>query len=171
MKEILRSRWRILLLTLALLILLDLGRSLFARLGYAHPVTTWLPDPKVYADMAWPPGSDVPANASNIQRLYARRCQVCHGPDGRGNGPAAPSLIPRPRDFTLGQFKYKSTLAGQPPSDGDLIHTVSNGLNASAMPYLNDILSESEIRQIVAYVRKFSPALSLAIPETLVIPR
>jgi hypothetical protein len=70
--------------------------------------------------------------------------------DGRGNGPAAPSLIPRPRDFTLGQFTYQSTPADQPPSEPDLTQVVLNGLQASAMPYWHDLLSERDIREVVA---------------------
>ena len=72
-----------------------------------------------YADLTWPPGADLPPNLPLGARVFAQRCAVCHGPDGRGNGPAAPSLIPRPRDFTLGLFKFKSTPHGQPPTDDD----------------------------------------------------
>jgi mono/diheme cytochrome c family protein len=167
---LLGSRPGVILLTLALLLLLDGGRSIYARLGYAEPVATWQPDPKLYADMAWPPGSDLPANAPPAARIYAQRCAVCHGPDGRGNGPAAPSLIPRPRDFTLGQFKYKSTAAGLPPSDDDLIRTVTEGLNASAMPYARDLLSAAEIRLVVGYIKSFSSTFGGAVPATLQVP-
>jgi mono/diheme cytochrome c family protein len=168
--RLLSSRRSILLLTVGLLLLLDLGRSLYAHLGYAQPVEVWQPDPKVYADIAWPPGSDLPASAPTGQRVYAQHCQVCHGPDGRGNGPAAPSLIPRPRDFTLGQFKYKSTPSDQPPSDADLIRIVSDGLQSSAMPYWKGVLSESAIREVVAYVKRFSPAFTTASPQPVTIP-
>lgn len=161
---LLASRWRVVIVTLAILALLDLGRSIFARVGYARPLSIWQPDPKVYADLTWPPGADLPANTPAGPRIYARHCAVCHGPDGRGNGPAAPSLIPRPRDFTHGQFKYKTTPAGQPPSEADLIRTVREGLHASAMPYFSDLLSEMEIRQAVAYVRSLSPS-SRGAPE------
>jgi cytochrome c553 len=99
------SRRRVMLLALGLLVVLDLGRSVYARLGYARPMEIWQPAPAVYADLTWPPGADLPPDTPLGQRIYAQRCAVCHGPDGRGNGPAAPSLIPRPRDFTLGQFK------------------------------------------------------------------
>jgi hypothetical protein len=44
-------------------------------------------------------------------------------------------MIPRPRDFTLGFFKYKSTPPGEPPTDDDLERVVAEGLQASAMPY------------------------------------
>jgi mono/diheme cytochrome c family protein len=137
--------------------------------GYAQPVQTWQPDPKVYADIAWPPGSDLPAGAPRGQQIYAQHCAVCHGPDGRGNGPAAPSLIPRPRDFTLGLFKYKSTPAGQPPSDADLARVVRDGLQASAMPYWRGLLSEADITDVVAYIKTFSPVFAGA-PQSLDIP-
>src|SRR5438132_1393165 len=149
MQAILPSRRRVILLTLAVLMVLDLARSVEAHLGYAQVTLMWQPDPKVYADIAWPPGSDLPANATNGQRVYAQHCQVCHGPDGRGNGPAAPSLIPRPRDFTIGQFKYKTTPPDQPPSDADLIDIITNGLQASAMPFWKNTLSAADIRDVV----------------------
>jgi mono/diheme cytochrome c family protein len=143
---------------LVVLAALDAGRSLYARLGYARPLAVWQPDRKAYADITWPPGKDLAPGTGVGPRIYAERCAVCHGPDGRGNGPAAPSLIPRPRDFTLGQFKYKSTPAGRPPRDADLIRTVTDGLRASAMPYFGDLLDESEIFEVVRHVKGFSPA-------------
>lgn len=167
----LSTRRGVLVTMLALLVLLDLARSAYARGGYASPVSTWEPDQKVYADIVWPPGSDLPANAPLGQQVYARHCQVCHGPDGRGNGPAAPSLVPRPRDFTAGQFKYKSTAAGQPPSDADLRRTVLEGLNASAMPYWKDLLDDAEIDAVMQYVKDFSPdTFGSGSPQPLTIP-
>src|SRR2546422_9317059 len=142
MSWLLASRRRVFFAALSLLLVLDVGRSTLARLGYAHPTAMWQPDPAVYADLTWPPGADLAADVPLGRRVYAQRCAMCHGPDGRGNGPAAPSLIPRPRDFTLGQFKYKSTAAGQPPTEADLMHVVANGLAASAMPYWRDILDK-----------------------------
>ena len=102
--------------------------------------------------------------------MFVERCAVCHGPDGRGNGPAAPSLIPHPRNFTEGKFKYKSTPAGQPPLESDLIRTVSNGLQASAMPYFHDLLSEAEIRAVVEYIKGMSSVFSSPPPDALEIP-
>jgi mono/diheme cytochrome c family protein len=164
------SRVRVMLVVLGVLVVLDLGRSVYARLGYARPMEIWPPAPTVYADLTWPPGTDLPPDVPRGQRLYAQRCAVCHGPDGRGNGPAAPSLIPRPRDFTLGQFKYQSTPAGQPPSDADLMRVVSQGLQASAMPYWHDLLSDGDMREVVAYIKGLSPVFHGPPPEPLVIP-
>ena len=111
------SRGRIVLAGLAILLGLDAGRSYYARVGFARPSEVWQPDPALFADLAWPPGADTRSDQPLGRRVYAPRCAVCHGPDGRGNGPAAPSLIPRPRDFTLRLFKYKSTVRNEPPTE------------------------------------------------------
>lgn len=161
------SRKRIVLVTFGLLLLLDVTRSLYARLGYADPVELWQPDPAHYADLVWPPGSDVLPDTPLGPRIYAKRCAVCHGPDGRGNGPAAPSLTPHPRDFTKGQFKYKSTPPGQPPTDEDLVRVITNGLTASAMPYWRDLLTEQEIREVVAHIKTLSPVFLKTVPRPL----
>ncbi len=149
--------------------MLDAARSAVGHLGYLAPVSVWRPDPQAYADMTWPPATNVPAGATPAERLYVENCAFCHGPDGRGNGASAPSIIPRPRDFTQGLFKYKSTPEGAPPSDDDLIAVVTNGLNASGMPYFRGTLSEQEIWDVVGVVKGFSrafPAAAMA-PITL----
>ena len=89
MSRLLASRRRVFFAALGLLLVLDVGRSILGRLGYAHPTATWQPDPAVYADLTWPPGADLAADVPLGRRVYAQRCAVCHGPDGRGNGPAA----------------------------------------------------------------------------------
>lgn len=165
------SRRRVLCVTLGLLIALDLGRSLFAHFGYREPVERWHPDPQRYAAIAWPPGSDQRSDAPRGALLYAQHCAVCHGPDGRGNGPAAPSLIPRPRDFTLGQFKYKSTPAADPPSDSDLMRVVDRGLKASAMPYFHDLLSQDDLQAIVQYIKQFSSVFEGHVARNLPVPQ
>ncbi|MDQ6801063.1 MAG: c-type cytochrome [Acidobacteriota bacterium] len=153
------SRAAIACITIAILLALDAARSIEARRRYGQADSIWQPRPEVYADLAWPPGAGIAAKATTGQRVFARHCAVCHGPDGRGNGPAAPSLIPHPRDFTLGLYKFKSTPPGVPPTDDDLVSVVTNGLQASAMPYFRDILTAGEIRAVVAHVRTLSPAV------------
>jgi mono/diheme cytochrome c family protein len=169
-RRVLSPRLRVVLVSVALLLVLDVGRSLWARVGYARPVEGWQPEARVYADLIWPPGADLPADASVGRRIYAQRCAVCHGPDGQGNGPAAPSLIPHPVDFVRGQFKYKSTPGDQPPTDEDLVRVVSDGLQASAMPYFRDLLTPVEIRAVVAYVKGLSAAFSGPAPSAIPVP-
>jgi mono/diheme cytochrome c family protein len=162
--------FRIAGVSVIMLLVLDVGRSINARIGYANAAETWQPDQRVYSDLAWPPGSSMSAEVPLGERVYAQRCAVCHGPDGRGNGPAAPSMIPRPRDFTLGLYKYKSTPFGEPPTDGDLQRVVADGLPASAMPYFRDLLKEEEIRAVVARVKRFSRVFSAVEPHSIHIP-
>jgi len=40
-------------------------------------------------------------NEARIQAkdIFSSRCAVCHGPDGRGDGPGAANLNPKPRNF------------------------------------------------------------------------
>ena len=155
MRWLLASRRRVVLAAAVALAALDGARSVYARIAYAHALTVW--DADEYAHIAWPPGVDAPAGASLGARVFARRCALCHGTEGRGNGPAAPSLSPRPRDFTLGEFHYKSTAAGEPATDEDLLRTVRDGLRASAMPYFRDLLGDPELRAVTAHVRSLGP--------------
>ena len=57
-------RWRIALTALAVVLLLDLGRSILARQAMSEPVTVWKPDPAVYSDTPWPPSAGAPADAT-----------------------------------------------------------------------------------------------------------
>lgn len=166
------SRKRAFFTTLLILLILDAGRSLYARVGYASPAEPWQEAP--YQGLTWPPGSDSSPTASPLgAQIYAERCALCHGPDGKGNGPAAPSMIPRPRDFTLGLYKYKTTPAGQPPTDEDLARVIRDGLPASAMPYFGDLLTEEEITAVAAHLKTFSSVFegeNLIPPVTAVEP-
>jgi mono/diheme cytochrome c family protein len=37
--------------------------------------------------------------AAKAKEIFANRCTPCHGPEGRGDGPASQSLNPKPRNF------------------------------------------------------------------------
>src|SRR3989338_11069433 len=43
------------------------------------------------------------------KKVYEKKCAWCHGWTGAGDGPAADFLNPRPRDFTSGIYKYKTS--------------------------------------------------------------
>lgn len=36
--------------------------------------------------------------------LYEEKCSICHGADGKGDGPAASALSPAPKDFNTPAF-------------------------------------------------------------------
>ncbi len=96
------------------------------------------------------------------QVTYMKRCSFCHGLLGDGNGPAAEFMDPRPRDFTLGTFKFRTTQSGELPTDNDLFRTVSRGLQGTGMQaFDNDIikngLTEEERWQVISYIKTFAP--------------
>lgn len=45
-------------------------------------------------------GAIKPTAASDPQRMFDAYCAVCHGKDGKGNGPAATALKKQPADLT-----------------------------------------------------------------------
>lgn len=91
------------------------------------------------------------------EEVYVERCSPCHGLEGDGDGPVARFLNPRPRDFTAGQFKLRTTSTGEAPLDTDLIQTVKNGIPGTAMPTWEGTLSDEEIRNVLSYVKTFDP--------------
>jgi cytochrome c oxidase cbb3-type subunit I/II len=89
------------------------------------------------------------------REVYNTRCVGCHGKGGDGNGPAATFLAPRPRNFTLGVFKFRTTPSGSLPTDGDLYRTVTRGVRWTAMPTWHE-LPEKERLAVVTFIKTFS---------------
>ncbi|MFT7581389.1 MAG: mono/diheme cytochrome c family protein [Myxococcota bacterium] len=89
-------------------------------------------------------------------QTFGRFCASCHGYDGKANTPAARRLEPRPRDFTLAQFKHKSTPGEALPSDSDMANTVRNGVPGTGMPAWPN-LSRADLSAVLAYIKVFSP--------------
>ncbi len=99
------------------------------------------------------PGKATPEDLEAGKAVYFRKCVWCHGPEGAGDGPGADRLWPRPRNFNQGTFKIRHTASGELPTINDLILTVTNGLPGSAMPSWEGILTTTQIRQVVEFVR------------------
>ncbi len=105
------------------------------------------------AGQAWAQ-SDGPVRG---EAVYTKRCLMCHGEEGDGLGPAADFLNPPPRDFTLGQFKVKTTAFEDPiTNDADLIRMIKDGMPGTAMPGWSDILSDQEITDVIHYIKTFA---------------
>ncbi len=107
---------------------------------------------------------NITGNAQAGAAPYRRYCVVCHGQLGDGNGETAQWLDPvtlpgigfKPRDFTLGVFKCRSTPTGTLPTDEDLFDTIARGMDRSAMPPWNT-LTKQERADLVAWIKHFSP--------------
>ncbi|OGL15109.1 MAG: hypothetical protein A3F92_16760 [Candidatus Rokubacteria bacterium RIFCSPLOWO2_12_FULL_71_22] len=103
------------------------------------------------------PPSEAPEAVERGKRIYVKRCLACHGEKGDGLGPVAPYLNPRPRDFTLGAFKFRTTGSGEPPTDEDLFRVVTRGIPGTAMSGWTTLASD-ERWQVIAYLKTFSTA-------------
>ena len=88
---------------------------------------------------------------------YDRWCAGCHGEDGKGEGPGAATMMPRPRDFTTGRYQIRSTPSGALPTDEDMTRVILDGMPGTAMPGWRDHFGDSEVRDLVAYLKTFSP--------------
>ena len=89
------------------------------------------------------------------QRVYDQHCAGCHGVDGKGEGPAAAFLNPKPRDFTAAKFKFRSTPSSFLPTDEDLMRTLVRGVHSTSMPSWR-LLSDSDRKALVQYLKTFS---------------
>jgi len=89
-----------------------------------------------------------PNNAATLavgQQVFTQNCATCHGAGGRGNGPLATQLQPRPADLASGH------LAGH--TDGDIYQWVTQGIPGTGMPAFSGTLSQEEIWSVIRYVR------------------
>lgn len=95
---------------------------------------------------------------------YVTNCARCHGDTGKGDGPDALRMVPRPRDFTTGTYKFRSTASGSPPTDEDLFQTITTGLAGTRMPGWEG-LSEDTRWQLVHYIKSLAPNLANLPPQ------
>lgn len=87
---------------------------------------------------------------------YLQYCARCHGVEGRGDGVDAKRFYPRPRNFTLGVYKFRSTASGTPPTDEDLFASIAHGLPGTNMPDW-PYLDEKTRWQLVNYLKSLAP--------------
>ena len=91
------------------------------------------------------------------QQVYEKSCLRCHGAAGRGDGPDSARFNYHARDFSMAIFKCRCT-ATEPPTDEDLLRTVTDGMPGTVMLSTSKTLSLEERRAVVQYVKTLSPA-------------
>ncbi len=122
-----------------------------------HWLTAWLSCAALWQSAA--AGEFAPPDESFYamgRYVYERNCLVCHGQWGDGDGEMAKGMVPKPRKFSTGIFKYRTTPAGALPTNEDLIRTVRGGRANTSMPYFTQ-LSDREVRAVVEFIKFFSP--------------
>jgi mono/diheme cytochrome c family protein len=101
-----------------------------------------------------PLAPDAPTLAVGRQ-LYQANCVVCHGASGHGDGPAALALSPRPSDFTQHMLPGKHT-------DGQVFMWIKDGYPNTAMPAWGQRFSETQLWQLVTFLRTFGQPVANA---------
>src|SRR5438093_12660938 len=121
----------------------------------------------LFAIFSAAPAAAQDANAGKV--VYERKCVGCHGEKGDGKGAAAELLLPKPRDFTKGLFKIRST-ANKTPSDQDLFRIITDGMPGTSMPSWA-VLSDKDRHHLVAYLKTFAPEAFKEAPKKLELPK
>jgi cytochrome c oxidase cbb3-type subunit I/II len=105
------------------------------------------------------------ASVEHGKEVFERRCAGCHGEKGDGKGPAAEFFVKvKPRDFTSGTFKFRTTPSGSLPLDSDIYRTITEGVRGTAMPPWFT-LPEEERWDLVHYIKTFSSDFKDNAPE------
>lgn len=99
------------------------------------------PVPSEYAGLTNPLGADAAAEGAEVFRT---NCEMCHGPQGHGDGPAGQALDPQPRDLAKLQTEV---------GDDFLFWRISEGKPGTSMVAWKGILSEEQIWQTVSFIR------------------
>jgi mono/diheme cytochrome c family protein len=102
---------------------------------------TAAPVPTEYAGLTNPLGEDAAAQGAQIFRT---NCEMCHGPQGHGDGPAGQALEPRPRN--LAELQKNS-------GDDFLFWRIREGKPGTPMVAWKGILTDEQIWQAISFIR------------------
>jgi mono/diheme cytochrome c family protein len=113
-------------------------------LGYTVAPNIPTPPVPVTARFAQNPTPDTPETRLAGKAVFQARCAVCHGPQGRGDGPAAFTLTPRPVNLQVHVPLH---------APGEIEYWISEGVPSTGMPPWKTQLSETERWQVVRYLQ------------------
>lgn len=113
----------------------------------------------------------MPARAQESGKdIYMKRCFWCHGEQGRGDGPSAVGMFPRPRDLVRAEYKIRSTHHGQLPTDEDMLQIIARGMPGTPMSGWQKILALDERRSLVEYLKSLAPRFGGEMPDSIMVP-
>ena len=100
------------------------------------------------AELSRPPPLENPFRnqASSIAAgsvIYEQNCVVCHGEEGRGDGPLAASLSPKPVDLREHTAAHRESV---------LYQFISRGVQGTAMPAFEESLSDEERWHVLNFI-------------------
>ena len=86
----------------------------------------------------------LPESLARGRQLYERHCLVCHGEQGRGNGPVGRQFVPQPMELNLDYVQL------QP--DGQIFYTISHG--SIAMPFYRQAIAAEDRWHLVNFIKE-----------------
>jgi mono/diheme cytochrome c family protein len=97
--------------------------------------------PPEYAGKTNPLAADAAAAGADV---FKSNCQMCHGENGHGDGPASGSLDPKPKNLAVLQ---------QTAADDYLYWRINTGKPGTSMVAWKGILTDEQIWQVVSFIR------------------
>ena len=89
--------------------------------------------------------------AGNVK--YQQLCASCHGATGKGDGPAAKVLNPKPRNHT--DAEYMKTITDEYIAKITKLGGVAVG-KSPLMPPWGGVLSDADVQNLVAFMRSLA---------------
>jgi cbb3-type cytochrome c oxidase subunit III len=97
-----------------------------------------------------------PPPAYEGRRLYVSYCLLCHGTDGKGDGPLAKAMKISPADLTTTVRSRSDTILTKIIT-GEGRQTITgrdrHNLLSEAMPEWSEVFTESQVKALIAYLR------------------
>ena len=107
----------------------------------ANENATLAPVPTEYAGLTNPLGVEAATQGAEV---FKTNCEMCHGPQGHGDGPAGQALDPKPRN--LAELQTKA-------SDDFLFWRIREGKPGTSMVAWKGILTDEQIWQVISFIR------------------
>ncbi|MCI0552217.1 MAG: cytochrome c [Anaerolineae bacterium] len=120
-----------------------LGMLVLAACGASQTEEAFTPAPvpTEFADKTNPLGADAAAAGAEV---FKTNCELCHGPQGHGDGIAGQSLDPKPKNLADLQ-----AIVG----DDYLFWRIYEGRQGTPMVAWKGILTDEQIWQAVSFIR------------------
>lgn len=101
-------------------------------------------------------GQVIDAETLNLgHATYLEYCVQCHGVNGDGQGVSHKGMLPPPRNFKQGLYKFGNVPYGELPHDEDFYRIIKKGLHGSGM--LPWDISERRLMAVTQYIKTFAP--------------
>ncbi|TGL60646.1 c-type cytochrome [Leptospira sarikeiensis] len=94
------------------------------------------------------PASTLSPEIEEGKKLFLENgCNTCHGETGAGDGPAAASLNPKPRNYKAPANQWKNG-----PTEAGVLKTLNNGIPSNPVMASYKFLGDEKLKKVAKYV-------------------